>query len=74
MQIENILMIIQIIVSIALIGLVLIQQQDSGFYSSTTNINRSRRGTEKVVYNLTIFVGLLFVVLSIINTIYATNV
>lgn len=74
MQIENILMIIQILVSIALIGLVLIQQQDSGFYSSTTNINRSRRGTEKVVYNLTIFVGLLFVVLSIINTIYATNI
>lgn len=54
-----------IIVSIAIIAFVIIQQQESGFYSNTSNINRTRRGAEKLVYNLTILCGFLFIVLSI---------
>ncbi len=56
-----------IIISIILVGLVVIQQQESGFYSDTANINRTKRGTEKLVFNLTIIFGILFIVVSLIN-------
>ncbi|PIR42402.1 preprotein translocase subunit SecG [candidate division WWE3 bacterium CG_4_9_14_0_2_um_filter_35_11] len=67
MQIVGILNTIQILASIVIIVLVLIQQHESGIYSKTSNINRSRRGTEKVVYNLTIVFGTIFVIASIAN-------
>ncbi|OGC46974.1 preprotein translocase subunit SecG [candidate division WWE3 bacterium RIFCSPHIGHO2_01_FULL_35_17] len=67
MQISFILNAIQMITSIGIIGLVLIQQHESGIYSKTSNINRTRRGTEKVVYNLTIIFGTIFVIASIAN-------
>lgn len=67
MQITAVLNLIQILASVAIIALVLIQQHESGIYSKTSNINRSRRGTEKVVYNLTIVFGTIFVITSIAN-------
>ena len=52
------------IISAILIGLVLLQQQESGFYASS-NMKKTRRGMDKLVYNLTIFFGIIFVVISI---------
>ncbi len=67
MLIDTILSSIQVLAGLAIIGLVLLQQQDTGFYSSTSNINRSRRGVEKFTYNLTFVVVIIFVVASIAN-------
>ncbi|PJA41347.1 preprotein translocase subunit SecG [candidate division WWE3 bacterium CG_4_9_14_3_um_filter_34_6] len=67
MQINGFIDIIQIISAFAIIVFVLIQQQESGIYSRTSNINRTRRGTEKLVFNLTIVFGLIFVIASIAN-------
>ena len=67
MDIQLVLNILTLIISVVIIALVLIQQQESGFYSDTANVNRSRRGTEKLVFNLTIVFGTLFVVISLAN-------
>lgn len=58
---------LQAFLGLAIIGLVLIQRQDTGFYSSGSNINRSRRGIEKFTYNTTIVVVILFITVSIAN-------
>ncbi len=64
---DTILLALQIISAIGIIGLVLLQQQDTGFYSSNSNINRTRRGIEKVTYNMTIAMIIVFVASSILN-------
>lgn len=61
MDIKFILNIIQLIMSFGIVGFVIIQQQESGLYSNTSNINRTRRGMEKLVYNLTIVFGIIFI-------------
>jgi preprotein translocase subunit SecG len=59
-----------IIVSILLMGVVLLQSKGSGFSGAfggdTSSIYRTRRGLEKVLFQLTIGVAALFVVLSIL--------
>ena len=65
---EVYLNIIQIIVSIVLIFIVLLQTRGSGFsatFSSDSSIYRSRRGVEKSLFNFTIGVAVLFVIVSI---------
>lgn len=61
-------MAVQIIISIALIVLVLAQTRGEGFsatFSADSSIFRTRRGWEKLVFQLTIVVGVLFVLVSI---------
>lgn len=58
------LQIIQIFVSLALIGLVLIQSKGGGFASGIGNsisFYRSRRGLEKLVFVVTIVLGIALV-------------
>ena len=60
--------VIQIIVSIVLIFVVLLQTRGSGFsatFSSDSSIYRSRRGVEKTLFNFTIGVAILFVLVAI---------
>lgn len=64
---DTILLAIQVISGISIVGLVLLQQQDTGFYSSNSNINRTRRGIEKVAYNATIGFIVTFIISSILN-------
>jgi preprotein translocase subunit SecG len=62
--------IIQILVSIVLIFVVLLQTRGSGFsatFSSDSSIYRSRRGVEKTLFNFTVGVAVLFVVVSIVS-------
>jgi protein translocase SecG subunit len=70
MDITLILKLLQVLVSLFIIALVMLQQQNSGFYSSTSNINRSRRGPEKLVYNLTIISGIVFVIITTANILF----
>ena len=65
---EVYLNIIEILVSIVLIFIVLLQTRGSGFsatFSSDSSIYRSRRGVEKTLFNFTIGVAVLFVIVSI---------
>lgn len=67
MNISIILNTLQLILGVLLIALVLLQQQESGFYADSQNIKYSRRGSEKLIYNLTIIVGVLFIISSLAN-------
>jgi len=63
------LTIAQIIVSIALIGLVLIQARGTGFGRSNgaSGASFTRRGLEKLIFRLTFVVVFLFVAISILR-------
>jgi protein translocase SecG subunit len=66
------LTIIQIVVSIALVGLILIQARGTGFGRSNGmgGASFTRRGLEKLVFRLTFVVSLLFIVTSVLRLVY----
>ena len=62
----------QILVAALLIVLVLLQTRGSGFstgFSSDTSIYRTRRGVERTIFQLTIAVGIVYVLLAIVSVI-----
>jgi len=62
--------IIHIIISISLIALILIQSQGSGLSSAFGGSGghyHSRRGMEKIVFGLTIFLAVAFFITSLVN-------
>ncbi len=62
----------QILVSIFLITLILLQTRGAGFavgYSADTSIFRTRRGVERTLFQLTIVTGVIFVLLSILSVV-----
>jgi preprotein translocase subunit SecG len=65
----------QIIISIALIVLILLQTKGSGmgslFGGSDSNVYKSRRGVEKTMFNVTIGLSLAFFIVAILNVISA---
>ena len=61
---------VQIILSIVLTLLVLLQAKGSGFsgaFFSDSSAYRSRRGVEKTMFNSTIVLAVLFVLISIVS-------
>lgn len=69
---KQVLTIVQIVVSIALIGLVLIQARGTGFGRSSGigGASFTRRGLEKLVFRLTFVVVFLFIAISILQLIF----
>lgn len=66
--------IVQILVSIVLIGVLLLQARGSGFsatFSSDSSIYRTRRGVEKTLFNVTIGLAVLFVLVSVVSVIFS---
>ena len=66
--------IVQIFVSVVLIGVLLLQARGSGFsatFSSDNSIYRTRRGVEKTLFNVTIVLAILFVVVSILSVAFS---
>lgn len=62
--------IVQIVISIVLVFVILLQTRGSGFsatFSSDSSIYRSRRGVEKTLFNFTIGLAVLFVLMSIVS-------
>ena len=62
----------QIVVSLVLIALIMMQTRGTGFaasYSPDTSIFRTRRGVEATLFQLTITVGVMFVVISIASVV-----
>ena len=69
------LYIVQIFISIVLIGVLLLQARGSGFsatFSSDSSIYRTRRGVEKTLFNATIVLAIIFVVISIISVAFSS--
>jgi len=64
---------IQIVISLALIVLILIQTKGSGlgslFGGSDSGVYTTRRGVEKTLFNLTIVLAVTFFIVSLINVI-----
>ncbi len=63
--------IIQIVLSILLVIVILLQHRGTGLggaFGGESNVYRSKRGMEKVLYNLTIVFAVLFVVSTVVNT------
>jgi len=60
----------QILVSVALIVLVLLQAKGSslgGIFGGESSIYKSRRGVEKTLFNLTIVFAALFLIISLLS-------
>ena len=69
------LYIVQIFISVVLIGVLLLQARGSGFsatFSSDSSIYRTRRGVEKTLFNATIVLAVVFVVISIISVAFSS--
>jgi protein translocase SecG subunit len=66
---KNILIIVQILLSIILAGLIFLQTNgDSESRSNLMSEPPEKRGWEKIMFNLTIFVIVIFIISSIIQT------
>lgn len=69
------LYIVQMFVSIVLVGVLLLQARGSGFsatFSSDSSIYRTRRGVEKTLFNVTIILAVVFVIVSIISVAFSS--
>ncbi|MFN8637051.1 MAG: preprotein translocase subunit SecG [Chloroflexota bacterium] len=67
--------IVQILISLVLIGVLLLQARGSGFsatFSSDSSIYRTRRGVEKTLFNVTIGLAIVFVLVSIMSVAFST--
>lgn len=67
--------IIQIIVSITLIVVILIQVkgETGGVFGGGTGVARTRRGLEKTLFNVTIVLSAVFLILSFVSAIFAVG-
>ena len=61
--------VIQIVVSVILIGIILIQVkgQGTGLFGSSEGSFRTRRGLEKTLFQFTIFMAVVFIAMSMIS-------
>jgi len=67
---KDILLVIQIIVSVGLVALILMQAQGSGLgsaFGGSGGVYRSKRGVEKFLIYFTIGLALIFFILSIVQ-------
>jgi preprotein translocase subunit SecG len=70
---DTILNIIQIVISILLIIVILLQQKGSGLggaFGGESNVYRSKRGIEKTLYYATIVLAVLFAAATLFNLFY----
>ena len=67
--------VVQIIISIALIALVLLQTKGSGLggiFGGDGGVYRTRRGVEKTLYQATIGLAIFFFAISLISVIFSS--
>ena len=67
---NNILLIIQIVIALLLSIVVLLQKTSSGFSASTSVVKHTRRGLEQFLFLATIVVAILFVAVSLYNSLF----
>ncbi len=74
---QGYLNVLRIVVSAALIALVLMQSRGSGFTGTSqdqTTVFRTRRGIEKTIFQFTLFMAAVFVIVSIASVLIAARV
>ncbi len=67
---QTYLNLVQILLSIVLILVVLLQSKGSGFsgaFASDSSVYRSRRGVERTLFNFTIILAVVFILISIVT-------
>jgi preprotein translocase subunit SecG len=71
--VDTALRLVMVIVSLVLILVILLQTKGSSFSGAfggdTSSIYRTRRGIEKTLFEFTIGIGVLFVVLAIVSSV-----
>lgn len=74
---DNALNLVTIIVAIALIGIILLQKRETSisgaFGGNSDSIQRTRRGFDKTLFDSTILVSGLFLVLCILSSIFLSR-
>jgi preprotein translocase subunit SecG len=71
-MLENILLVIQIVVAIALVTFILLQSKGSGVgsaFGGETVVYRSRRGVEKMLHYATILTTVVLILTSMVSVI-----
>ncbi len=71
---KNIIVVAQIVVSILLITLIILQAKGVGLgraFGGAGDFYKSRRGVEKIVFNLTIVLLITFLITSILSLVYS---
>lgn len=61
--------VVQIIVSIALIGLTILQSKGGGggMFGGDSAVQRTRRGVDKTIFRITIILAVVFLITSLLN-------
>lgn len=75
MTLIDFMLIAIIVLAITLIAIVLVQAQDAGLgsmFGGDSNLYRTRRGLEKVIFNVTIGLAAVFMLLSLL-TVFLQN-
>ena len=70
---RTLLTVIQIIISLALIGAILLQQRGTGLsatFGGEGNIYRTKRGLEKIIFAATIVLAVLFFVTALASILF----
>lgn len=73
MQMSNVIIILQIIISVSLSTLIILQSKGVGLgraWGGGGGFYKSRRGVEKIIFNLTIVLAALFLITSILSLLY----
>lgn len=71
---NTLITILQIIISVLLIALIVLQAKGVGLgraWGGAGDFYKSRRGVEKIVFNLTVILTLIFLLTSILSLIYS---
>ena len=67
-MVKNVLLVLQIITSVVLATLILLQSKGSGFSrGSSGGVSFTRRGLERLLYKATFVVAALFILLSLLQ-------
>jgi preprotein translocase subunit SecG len=69
------LYIVQFIIAAALIGVILLQTQESSLgsaFGGRSSLHRSRRGVEKTLFQITIGLSVAFLVMALVTVIWAS--
>lgn len=71
---KTILLIIQVLISFLLVVMILLQAKGAGLgsaFGGSGMIVRTRRGVEKLLFNLTVIIAFIFLVISLLSVIIA---
>ena len=73
---QNVLFIVQTILAVVLIVAVILQLRGQGFtgtFNDSTSIHRTRRGVEKTLFQFTIGLSIVFMLIAVVTSVYVNR-